>query len=104
MSRRDQFGRRVERFMRQVEEEWQNTQVALAYRKWDRDESEWGRTARELIIERAKLPAGLCILDVGSGHGEPAPAIAENVGGGPVTLTGSLSAADERRPSGGLSR
>ena len=75
--------------MRQVEEEWQNPQVALTYRKWDRDESERGRTARELIIERAELTAGLCILDVGSGHGEPAPAIAEKVGGGPVTLTGS---------------
>jgi ubiquinone/menaquinone biosynthesis C-methylase UbiE len=70
----------IERFTRAVEEEWRSPQVTAAYRKWDRDESEWGRAARDLIIERADLAPGLNVLDVGSAHGEPGIAIAEALG------------------------
>jgi ubiquinone/menaquinone biosynthesis C-methylase UbiE len=76
-----------ERFKRAVEDEWRNPQVTAAYRKWDRDESEWGRAARELIIDRASLRPGLRVLDIGSAHGEPGIAIASAVGpSGRVTL------------------
>jgi ubiquinone/menaquinone biosynthesis C-methylase UbiE len=78
---------RIQRFKREVEQEWQNPQVTAAYRKWDRDESEWGRAARDFIIDRAKLAPGMSVLDVGSAHGEPGIAIAETVGpSGGVTL------------------
>src|SRR5690606_10563715 len=56
-----------------------NFQTA-AYRKWSRDESESGRAARDLIIDRARLAPGMSVLDVGSAHGEPGIGIAESVG------------------------
>src|SRR5262245_24625133 len=71
---------RIEGFKRQVEKECRDPLVTAGYRKWDRDESEWGRAARELIIDRAKLSPALRVLDVGSAHGEPGIAIAEAVG------------------------
>lgn len=37
---------RIERFMREVENEWRDPWVTAAYRKWDRDESEWARGVR----------------------------------------------------------
>ena len=36
-------GSRIERFKQQVAEEWRDPRVTDAYRKWNRDESEWGR-------------------------------------------------------------
>jgi ubiquinone/menaquinone biosynthesis C-methylase UbiE len=78
---------RPERFKREVEQEWRNPLVTAAYRKWDREESEWGRAARDFIIDRARLAPGMNVLDVGSAHGEPGIAIAETVGpNGRVTL------------------
>jgi ubiquinone/menaquinone biosynthesis C-methylase UbiE len=78
----------IARFKRQVEEEWQNPVVAAAYRKWSREEAEWGRGARELMLERAQLAPGMRVLDLGSAHGEPGLAIAAAVGPeGHVTLT-----------------
>src|SRR5687768_6902915 len=77
---------RVERFKRQVEEEWQNPQVASGYRKWSAEEAEWGRGARDLIISQAKLASGMTVLDVGSAHGEPALAVARVVQPGRVAL------------------
>jgi ubiquinone/menaquinone biosynthesis C-methylase UbiE len=78
---------RVERFKRAVEEEWRNPLVTAAYRKWDREETEWGRHARDLIVRRAAIAPGMRVLDVGSAHGEPGIGIAEAVGPtGRVTL------------------
>jgi ubiquinone/menaquinone biosynthesis C-methylase UbiE len=78
---------RIERYKRQVEAEWRNPQVTAAYRKWDHHEVEWGRAARDFLIQQASLAPGLRVLDVGSAHGEPGLAIAEAVGSnGQVTL------------------
>jgi cyclopropane fatty-acyl-phospholipid synthase-like methyltransferase len=77
---------RIQRFKSEVEQEWQNPQVTAAYRKWDRDESERGRAARDFIIDRAKLALGMSVLDVGSAHGEPGIAIAETVGPSGIRL------------------
>lgn len=78
---------RIQRFKREVEQEWRDPQVTAAYRKWNHEESEWGRAARDFIINRAKLAPGMRVLDIGSAHGEPGIAIAETVGpGGHVTL------------------
>lgn len=97
----------VERFHQQVEQEWKDPRVAESYRRWDRDESEWGRAACDRIIERANLSPGLRVLDLGSGHGEPGLAIAERVGsGGCVTLTDLnadlLAIASRRAEAAGL--
>lgn len=97
----------IERFKRAVEAEWRHPQVTAAYRKWDRDESEWGRAARDLVIARADLAPGLRVLDVGSAHGEPGLGIAEAVGpSGHVTLLDIapdlLAIADERARRDGL--
>ena len=97
---------RVERFKRQVEEEWQNPQVASGYRKWSAEEAEWGRGARDLIIAQAKLASGMNVLDVGSAHGEPALAVARAVQPGRVALIDIvpelLTIAAERARAAGL--
>jgi len=99
---------KFERFRRAVEEEWRDPRVTAAYRKWDRHESEWGRAARDLIIDRAGLAPGHQVLDIGSAHGEPGIAIAEAIGpSGQVTLLDIahdlLEIAAERARRGGLS-
>jgi cyclopropane fatty-acyl-phospholipid synthase-like methyltransferase len=99
---------RVQRFKREVEKEWRSSQVSAAYRKWSREESDWGRAARELMIDRARLAPGMRVLDVGSAHGEPGLAIAEAVGSrGSVTMVDIdpdlLELAAERAQQAGLS-
>jgi ubiquinone/menaquinone biosynthesis C-methylase UbiE len=94
----------IERFKRQVEEEWQNPQVTAGYRKWCHEDAEWARAARDLMIHLAKLAPGMNVLDIGSARGEPALAIAEVVGPtGHVTLTdiapGLLEVSAERAVS-----
>jgi SAM-dependent methyltransferase len=96
-----------ERFRRGVEEEWRDPIVTAAYRKWSREESEWGRAAADLLIARADLAAGQQILDIGSAHGEPGIKIAEHVGpDGHVTLLDLapdlLELARERARDGGF--
>lgn len=100
-------GSRIERFKEQVAEEWRDPRVTESYRKWNRDESEWGRSASELIIARAGITAGANVLDIGSAHGEPGLSIAAAVGPrGQVTLTdlapGLLEIASERARAAGL--
>jgi ubiquinone/menaquinone biosynthesis C-methylase UbiE len=78
---------RLEVYKRGVEQEWRDSRVTAAYRKWDKQETEWGRAARDLLINRAGIQTGMKVLDVGSAHGEPGLAIAEVVGpSGHVTL------------------
>lgn len=77
----------IARFKQAVQDEWRNPVVTAAYRKWDREESEWGRAARDLVIARARLQPGMRVLDVGSAHGEPGIGVAHAVGPtGHVTL------------------
>lgn len=72
-----------------------------AYRRWGDHEAATLSATRDLIIDRAWLTAGLAVLDLASGHGEPALAVAEAVGpDGHVTTTdqgaGLLGIAEER--------
>ena len=78
-----------------------------AYRKWDRDEVEWGLALRDLIVDRAALRSGMRVLAVGSAHGEPGLAVAKAVGPtGHVTLfdlaPDLLAQAAERARDAGL--
>ena len=97
----------IDRFKHRIDEEWRDPRVTDGYRMWDRHESEWGRAASDVIIDRAKLAPDLNVLDIGSAHGEPGLAIAERVGPqGSVTLTdiapALLAIADERARAAGL--
>ncbi len=97
----------VERFKRQTYDEWQSPEIAAAYRKWEAQETAWGSKATELIVERARVAPGMTVLDLASGHGEPALALARAVGPtGHVTATDQgpalLTIAEERARRAGL--
>jgi ubiquinone/menaquinone biosynthesis C-methylase UbiE len=69
-----------------VREEW--SAVAEARRKWDDVSMVVGRPATEAIVEAARVKAGMNVLDLASGAGEPSLALAEAVGPeGRVTAT-----------------
>jgi SAM-dependent methyltransferase len=80
----------VERFKREIYDEWQSPAIVAANRKWDVVERAWGSKATELIVERAQLTPGMTVLDLAGGHGEPALALAEAVG-----PTGHVTATDQ---------
>ncbi len=77
-----------ERLKERIRREWASPALVAAYRKWDKEESSWGREATEVIVQRAKLQPGMNVLDLASGHGEPSLALAWAVGPeGHVTAT-----------------
>ncbi len=97
----------VQEYRKQVHEEWTSPALVAAYRRWGEHEAALGRAARDLIVDRARLAPGLAVLDVASGHGEPALAIAQAVApAGHVTATdqgpGLLELAEERARQAGL--
>ncbi len=68
---------------------WTDTALISAHRKWGRHEAETFRDATELIVQRAVVEPGMDVLDLASGTGEPALALARRVGpSGTVTATG----------------
>ena len=78
----------VDQIKQTIYDEWQSPEIVAAYRKWDRIEREWGSAANDLLIRGAQLSPGMTVLDLASGHGEPALALAEVVRpGGHVTAT-----------------
>lgn len=98
---------RMDRYREQIRADWTNRELVAAYRRWGDHEAAVGSAMRELIVDRARLTPGLRVLDVASGHGEPALAIAEIVGpSGHVTATdqgpGLLEIARERAERDGL--
>ena len=77
-----------ERLRERIRKEWNAPALVAAYRKWDKEESAWGREATGVIVQRANLRPGMNVLDLASGHGEPSLAIARAVGPeGHVTAT-----------------
>jgi ubiquinone/menaquinone biosynthesis C-methylase UbiE len=91
----------VERVKREIYDEWQSPTILAAYRKWETHESAWGSKPSALLVEHAHVSPGMTVLDLASGHGEPALALAEAVGpAGHVTATdqgpGLLAIAEER--------
>lgn len=89
------------RIRQAIHEEWQSPEIAAAYRKWDERETAWGSAATDLLVARASVAPGMAVLDLASGHGEPAIALARAVGPtGHVTATdlgpALLSLAEER--------
>ncbi len=97
----------IERFKQEIYDEWQSPEIVAAYRRWDAQETAWGSKATELIVERARVAPGMTVLDLESGHGESALALAAAVGPtGHVTATDQgpalLTIAKERARRAGL--
>jgi len=97
----------VERIKQEIYEEWQSPAIVAAYHKWAAQETAWGSKATALIVERAHVAPGMTVLDLASGHGEPALALAAAVDPtGHVTATDQgpalLAIAEERARRAGL--
>jgi ubiquinone/menaquinone biosynthesis C-methylase UbiE len=97
----------VERIKREIYDEWQSPAIVAAYRKWEVHESAWGSMPSALLVDHAHVAPGMTVLDLASGHGEPALALAEAVGPtGHVTATdqgpGLLAIAEVRAQRMGL--
>ncbi|MFC1995409.1 class I SAM-dependent methyltransferase [Chloroflexota bacterium] len=78
----------IERFKKQVLGEWTNLAVAAAYRRWGYHEVVTFQGLTEVIVKAAQLKPNMKVIDLASGSGEPAFALAKVVGqGGHVTAT-----------------
>lgn len=98
---------KIEQFKSEITEEWQSPAVVSAYRKWSEEEATWGEATKQLIVERARVEPGMTVLDLASGHGEPALDLARAVEPrGHVTATdvgpGLLEIAEERAEKQGV--
>lgn len=97
----------IRRLKEQFFAEWQSPEIVAAYRKWEAHENAWGSLASDALVERARVAPGMTVLDLASGHGEPALALAVAVGpDGHVTTTDQgaalLTIAEERAQRAGL--
>lgn len=76
----------AERIKEQIRRDWSGR--AAASRKWNPQFMAMSRAATEAIIQAAHITAGMQVLDLASGTGEPALTLAEAVGShGHVTAT-----------------
>jgi ubiquinone/menaquinone biosynthesis C-methylase UbiE len=87
--------------------EWTDEATVAAWRKWYAHIAHFTRGATEALIAAAKLRAGMRILDLASGVGDPALSLAKAVGPtGHVTATdlgpGMISLAEELAKTKGL--
>jgi len=79
---------KLERFREKLTQEWTDAETVNAWRKWHPKMTPFMRGATEAVLEAAQLKPGMRVLDLASGVGEPAIAIAEAVGpAGHVTGT-----------------
>jgi len=79
---------KIERYRGRLREEWTEEATVSAWRKWHAKMAEFTRGVTDAIIEAAQLCAGMRVLDLASGVGDPSLSIAEAVGpSGRVTAT-----------------
>jgi SAM-dependent methyltransferase len=95
------------RFRQKLREEWTDEQTVAAWRKWHVQMFAFTRMVTEATLEAARLRPGMQVLDLASGVGDPALAIAEAVGpSGHVVATdlgpGMIGLAEELAKSKGL--
>jgi SAM-dependent methyltransferase len=99
---------KLERFREKLTQEWTGAETVNAWRKWHPKMTPFMRGATDAVLEGAQLKPGMRVLDLASGVGEPAIAIAEAVGSsGHVTGTdvgpGMIAFAAELAKKKGLS-
>jgi ubiquinone/menaquinone biosynthesis C-methylase UbiE len=98
---------KVERWREKLRQEWTDEETVAAWRKWHTQLSAFTRGATAAVVEAAQLRPGMRVLDLASGVGDPALAIAEAVGPtGHVAATdlgpGMIAFAEELAKSKGL--
>jgi SAM-dependent methyltransferase len=91
---------KIQVFRERLREEWTGEKTVAGWRKWHVQIAAFTRGATEAVLEAAQLRPGLRVLDLASGVGDPALAIAAEVGpSGRVTATdlgpGMISLAEE---------
>ncbi|HUJ40355.1 MAG TPA: class I SAM-dependent methyltransferase [Candidatus Acidoferrales bacterium] len=98
---------RVEEFRERVRREWDDQQTVAAWRKWSHTNFETLAGVTRALVEAAGVRPGQSILDLASGSGQPALALAAAVApGGMVTASdmsaGMLAVAEENAVRAGL--
>lgn len=97
---------RTERFAQAIRDEWTDPALVEAYRKYAQEEATWGERLTPILLDAAALKPGMNVLDLASGHGEPALDIARLVApGGHVTATDQgplLEIARQRAAAAGI--
>lgn len=90
----------IQMFRERLREEWTGEKTVAAWRKWHAQIAAFTRGATEAILEAAHLRAGMGVLDLACGVGDPALSIAAEVApSGRVIATdlgpGMMSLAEE---------
>ena len=98
---------RTEQFKEQIRAEWTDAATVAAWRKWRPKFVEQSCEATDAILQVSQVAPGMRVLDLASGTGEPALALARAVGPeGHVTATdlgpGILTVAQENARQAGL--
>jgi len=98
---------KIEHYRTRLREEWTEDATVSAWRKWQAPLSAFTRGATEAVLQAARLKPGMRVLDLASGVGDPALAIAEAVGpSGHVIATdlgpGMIALAEELARARGL--
>jgi ubiquinone/menaquinone biosynthesis C-methylase UbiE len=99
---------RVEEFRQRVRRDWDDAETVAAWRKWSRSNFETFGGVTRALVEAAGASPGQSILDLASGSGQPALALASAVApSGHVTATdqstGMLAVAEENAGRAGVS-
>ena len=71
---------KIARYREKLRQEWTDAETVAAWRKWHGPLSSFTQSATAAVCEAAQLRPGMIVLDLASGVGEPAMAIAEAVG------------------------
>ena len=103
----DEGMRRVEEFRDRVRRDWDDAETVAAWRKWSRSNFDTFGAVTRALVSAAGASPGQAILDLASGSGQPALALAAAVApGGHVTATdlsaGMLAVAEENAQRAGL--
>ena len=98
---------KIQKFRDSLHKEWTGEQTVAAWRKWHAQIAAFTQGATEAILESAHLRPGMRVLDLASGVGDPALAIAGEVApSGRVTATdlgpGMITLAEELARKKGL--
>src|SRR3977135_4250253 len=79
---------KIQKFRERLHEEWTGDRTVAAWRKWHAQIAAFTQGATKAILEAAHLRPGMRVLDLASGVGDPALAIASEVApSGRVTAT-----------------
>ena len=80
---------KLEKIRERLRIEWTDERTVAAWRKWRSHIAQFTRGATDAILEAAQLRPGMQVLDLASGVGDPALAVAKAVG-----PTGKVAATD----------